>query len=429
MRKFLDNYIGQKVPFTFQPGETNKNSGGKLPSIGKTAFWSRLLKIHFTAQKHVDKFERTFFQKREEWRKSPYNELSLDALLDHLHDLFTGFVDKHYYSQGIADILVMVFPGMLSQLTGKWFDRESDEDRDAISIKLLQGVDVKSTGPSELIARMAEKISRSPSLSELLKAKQYSVLESSLLPEQEKLLTDFMHYFGGRCYNECMIVSPTFEERHDLFWDLVNKYSRAGKKQHSEEETKKQQAEYVSGLLKKLPLFRRIVFRRALHEAHRAIRLREQGRIIRSLLFGEIRHIVLEIGSRLIEKGHLKQREDVFYLHHREIEDLSYGKYQFPELLTETIEKRKAAFEESDKRTPPEFFVRDKGRYYRHENDADRRRSNTDGNSGTLRGVGVSGGSVKGRVRVILDPVKDNRLEPGDILVTKTTDPGWTRFS
>jgi pyruvate,water dikinase len=39
-------------------------------------------------------------------------------------------------------------------------------------------------------------------------------------------------------------------------------------------------------------------------------------------------------------------------------------------------------------------------------------------------GEAVGGGSVVGRVRVIVDPALDD-LEEGEILVCRSTDPGW----
>jgi pyruvate,water dikinase len=42
-----------------------------------------------------------------------------------------------------------------------------------------------------------------------------------------------------------------------------------------------------------------------------------------------------------------------------------------------------------------------------------------------IHGEAVGGGSVTGRARVVLD-VADERLEPGEILICRATDPGWT---
>ncbi|WP_307000485.1 PEP-utilizing enzyme [Arthrobacter sp. V1I7] len=44
---------------------------------------------------------------------------------------------------------------------------------------------------------------------------------------------------------------------------------------------------------------------------------------------------------------------------------------------------------------------------------------------GTLTGAPASAGTVTARARVILDP-QGARLEPGEILVAPSTDPGWT---
>ena len=44
---------------------------------------------------------------------------------------------------------------------------------------------------------------------------------------------------------------------------------------------------------------------------------------------------------------------------------------------------------------------------------------------GALTGTPASSGSVTGRARVIMDPVGAH-LEPGEILIAPSTDPGWT---
>jgi len=44
---------------------------------------------------------------------------------------------------------------------------------------------------------------------------------------------------------------------------------------------------------------------------------------------------------------------------------------------------------------------------------------------GALAGTPASAGSINGVARVVLDPVGAH-LEPGEILVAPSTDPGWT---
>ena len=47
-------------------------------------------------------------------------------------------------------------------------------------------------------------------------------------------------------------------------------------------------------------------------------------------------------------------------------------------------------------------------------------------NSGTLRGLGISSGRHTGRVCILDSPEQAGDLRAGDVLVTRSTDPGWT---
>jgi pyruvate,water dikinase len=49
----------------------------------------------------------------------------------------------------------------------------------------------------------------------------------------------------------------------------------------------------------------------------------------------------------------------------------------------------------------------------------------TNGSVSTIQGEAVGGGAVTGRARVVLD-VAEEQLEPGEILICRATDPGWT---
>jgi pyruvate,water dikinase len=49
----------------------------------------------------------------------------------------------------------------------------------------------------------------------------------------------------------------------------------------------------------------------------------------------------------------------------------------------------------------------------------------TPATDGTLAGLAAAPGTATGRARVILDPAGAH-VEPGEILVAPTTDPGWT---
>jgi pyruvate,water dikinase len=45
---------------------------------------------------------------------------------------------------------------------------------------------------------------------------------------------------------------------------------------------------------------------------------------------------------------------------------------------------------------------------------------------GILRGTATSAGTARGEARVVVDPTREDALRPGEILVARATDPGWT---
>jgi pyruvate,water dikinase len=106
--------------------------------------------------------------------------------------------------------------------------------------------------------------------------------------------------------------------------------------------------------------------------------------------------------------------EDVFYLTFAELQDA----VRTNRVDEELIRRRKDAFRSYEALTPPRVLTSDgevvAGAYRRD-----------DVPDGALVGVPVSGGTIEGRARVILD-MADAELGADDILVTAYTDPSWT---
>ena len=129
------------------------------------------------------------------------------------------------------------------------------------------------------------------------------------------------------------------------------------------------------------------------------------------------------MGRRLTEKDLLAEDEDVFFLHWSEIKKIAYGKYQFPETIPDLILMRRKAFEQNSGIDPPSLFIRDQSTYFEVQGGPSSKRSNS---GPVLAGTAVSGGRITATAKVVLDPVDHNTLEPGEILVARATDPGWT---
>ncbi len=425
LKRLLDNFIGQHTPFQYEPrSEFAIQANRKFKRLGQVSFVLRSIQLWVTGSKRVQQYEDEYYKSRAIWRSSGYEQQTLSQLLQTLDYILHSFVRKYYDRPALVDLFAAICPGGLNLLIKKWV-KADHINTDLASVHVLQTDNLRSLEPTRLIEQQAKHISAVPHLQQLLDRQHYQELEQQLQGETLAAFQRFMDQFGGRCYHDCTMVSPTFEERHDLYWILVKKY------QHLQHPVGQEGAAdnihdanyWIDQISHALPLWKRALFHRVLKQAHKSIRMREQSRLIRSLLFGEIRQVALQIGKHFVDNKHIEQPEDIFYLGWNEVEQLGYGKFQFPELIPQLIAMRKQAHENNEGVEPPGFFMRKQASYYQ----ADEVKTDASFSSASqCIGVAVSGGKVKGRVRIIMDPVHDQRLQPGDILVTKSTDPGWT---
>lgn len=143
--------------------------------------------------------------------------------------------------------------------------------------------------------------------------------------------------------------------------------------------------------------------------------LREAGKFAGLHALRDRRRRLLLIGAELHAKGVLARADDVMFL-------------RLPELRTavetgadvrDTVAARRAEYErELRRRAVPVALLSD-------GTDVETLLPAPPYDGRQLRGMGAASGRVTGRARVVRDP-SDAAIEPGEILVAPTTDPGWT---
>jgi nucleoside-diphosphate-sugar epimerase/phosphohistidine swiveling domain-containing protein len=144
--------------------------------------------------------------------------------------------------------------------------------------------------------------------------------------------------------------------------------------------------------------------------AARQLRDREvrRDRMVRAIWV--LRGLLREYGRRLTESGVFQSADDVFYLLVDELDAL-------PPNVSELVAGRRAEQRRLVSLVPPTVFS---GTWQPMTASAP---VLTGGD--TLRGVGVCGGRVRGRVRIVRPETIDDLL-PGEILVAEVTDVGYT---
>ena len=108
---------------------------------------------------------------------------------------------------------------------------------------------------------------------------------------------------------------------------------------------------------------------------------------------------------------------DVWNLDHAELRAVLDGSMDL-EVARELAARRRAEFQAELMRReagddPPVFLEGDQA-------------IATQAHGRQLRGLGISPGVWTGTVRVLRSPAEGDRLQPGDVLVARATDPGWT---
>jgi nucleoside-diphosphate-sugar epimerase/phosphohistidine swiveling domain-containing protein len=123
-----------------------------------------------------------------------------------------------------------------------------------------------------------------------------------------------------------------------------------------------------------------------------------------------LRSLLREYGRRLVDAGRFDTVDDVFYLLVDELDAL-------PTDVSGVVARRRAEQRRLATVVPPTVFS---GSW---QSSTTPPPALTNGD--TLRGVGVCGGRVRGRVRIVRPETIDD-LQPGEILVAEVTDVGYT---
>jgi phosphohistidine swiveling domain-containing protein len=143
--------------------------------------------------------------------------------------------------------------------------------------------------------------------------------------------------------------------------------------------------------------------------------LREVPKFYAVLVLTRARELLLSVGEELARAGCLESAEDIFFVSLPEARAALAGKD-----LRSVVRERRAVYDrEVKRRHVPRILLSDGTEPSAEAHDA------PGAASGVLRGTPASGGTVTAKARVILDP-GSARLEPGEILVAPSTDPGWT---
>ena len=284
--------------------------------------------------------------------------------------------------------------------------------------------------------RLATAIQEDPDSRAALLTKNPSILADAYragqLPARlDAGLARFLDRYGQRAVGEIDVGLPRWSEEPAHILGILANYLRldnpalAPDAQFSKaaEDAEEQVERLVARAAARGRIRGRLV-RAALRRARLFAGLRELPKYLLVLGLGEVRRQLLVVGRELEQAGTIACRDDVFFLDFAEVRRAWAGNTpgaEGPALdLRQLVAERKQEYaRELRRRHIPRVLLSDGT-----EPEAVRAAVGSSGD-GTLAGSPASAGRVTAPARVILDPV-GARLEPGEILVAPSTDPGWT---
>jgi phosphohistidine swiveling domain-containing protein len=243
----------------------------------------------------------------------------------------------------------------------------------------------------------------------------------SLPPKLQTSLTDFLRLYGHRGVAEIDLGLPRWSEDPTYILGVLANYLRLDDPEAAPDvqfgRATREAEEMVDELTRRATdkgRLRGALVRVLLGRARELSGLREMPKFCIVLLMARARELLWAVGAELAEAGRLQSAGDIFFLSLPEAWAVLSG-----EDLSPLVRGRRAVYEqELGRKHVPRLLLSDGTEPAAAAQDAT-------GAEGVLRGTPASGGVVTERARVILDPAGAS-LEPGEILVAPSTDPGWT---
>jgi pyruvate,water dikinase len=247
----------------------------------------------------------------------------------------------------------------------------------------------------------------------------YALKSGELCEEFISSWQGFLEEFGARCPKEIDVATPRPKENPAAVFEQAKKLAlsiKSGSESFFAINRKKRESAYQALLAEAHRMGKSTA--RQFEKNYRILYnfggFRESGKQYITKAVDLFRQEALALGKRFVSEGRLENAEQVFDL---SIDDIDRASANPTMELRELVQKRTAF---TDRLRKSHFAVRiidSRGKIFMPP-------VNLTENGG-FSGIAISPGVVRGRAKV-LHTANEKTLLPGEILVARATDPGWT---
>ncbi|GFZ33168.1 phosphoenolpyruvate synthase [Clostridium zeae] len=398
----------------------NKSSGKALRKFFKPIVFKAVKNVTYRKPEGTVEFIKSYIDKRTKEAAKAINNAKQGI------EKLEAIYKSADFSDDFQVLLPIMAPAMLSfkALEAQEEKLLGEHKHVDIIVKGLEGNITTEMGL--LVGDLADMVRISPDLIREFTNENYNTLIDRInkLKDNEKFKKNFNNFidiYDMRAAGEIDMAKDRWIENPEplakAIMSIVNT-SEEGihRKEYKEtiERAKKASAELIKEVEEKHRKVKGKVVRRMVRVLRNYMPIREHPKYLIMKLILIYKKAFLEEASLLVEKGHLLEEKDVFYVGFWEL----YKAIKNNNSLVELVKLRKEEYEHFNKLTPPRLITSDG-----EEIKAGYKRDNLP--EGALPGMPVSSGVIEGIARVITDPSKTS-INKGEILVAPFTDPGWT---
>ncbi|UCF57580.1 MAG: hypothetical protein JSW15_03695 [Deltaproteobacteria bacterium] len=415
-----------------------KEEAKSLPFLAWKKLWSEIRLLIFHRKYSFTRCHKTYY---EDWlpellsRVEGLDSLDLDsASLEEIENYFWGMdrlIKEHCEPIGVG---VMVHTVAAVTFLGVALEKWIGDNRTMGN--LLSGIPENRTFEASLETwHLSRKVKESAILKDIFThhPDQKVIPKLKAIKEGQAFLKEmeqFLEKYAFKGAEDREISFPRWGDDPTLLIGMLKILVQAGdeaapeiieqrnisKREEATQEIMEALARQRWGILKKW------IFKFLLKYAQIYSLFRENQRYeIDRVFYGE-RKAFLAVGKRLVKMGIFTELDDIWFLSKEEAFDALWGKMTGDE-ITRIIVPRKAEYRRY-MYTPPSMFLQGDREF---ELAAEEEVEPTETKAPeVLTGVAASPGKVTGVARIVHNIRELTRLNPGDILVTNSTDPAWT---
>jgi phosphohistidine swiveling domain-containing protein len=329
-------------------------------------------------------------------------------------------------------VVIFAFMRPTSRLI-EFLEAELGEEGGGLAARLLQGYDNVTTEADTALQNLVDMAASHTELAEALQAGEFvAIPEREGGPDFLEALRAFTDAYGWRAESWYMAHLPTWAEDETLLMRLIGRYledpAHSPGARLIRSVSLREQAEREART--KLPADKVARFEELLQASTDHVGISEGRAYWQLQVSGSIRVPVLALGRKLVAERAIDDANDIFFLRLEEVQVAARDPAgrDWKSIVT----ANKAELARCQKLAPPNYLGRPPSvsrapadlqavmkhlRGYGVSLATDLRRVN---------GVAASRGLHRGTARVITGLDEGHRLQPGDILVCRTTAPPWT---